>query len=75
MGFGNQFTVKNLFMQYLPIFEHLRVMVIEEMIYLVHISGLADYVRSSLTSEAQLLFVDLEHDPPKVLPAFFNPYL
>lgn len=57
-------------MQDLPIFEHLRVMVIEEMIYLVHISGLADYVRSSLASEAQLLFVDLEHDPPKVLPDF-----
>ncbi|KAM5570166.1 hypothetical protein ABKV19_017265 [Rosa sericea] len=49
------------------IFEQLRVMVIEEMIYLVHISELADYVRSSLNSEAKLLFVDLEHDPPKMI--------
>ncbi|KAK9932389.1 hypothetical protein M0R45_019628 [Rubus argutus] len=60
-------TLLKLCQKDLPIFEHLRVMVIEEMIYLVHISGLADYVRSSLTSEAQLLFVDLEHDPPKMI--------
>jgi hypothetical protein len=53
-------------MQESPIFEHLRVMVIEEMIYLIHVGGLAEHVRLSLSSEAQLLFVDLEHDPPKV---------
>ncbi|PQQ16186.1 uncharacterized protein Pyn_35702 [Prunus yedoensis var. nudiflora] len=51
----------------LPIFEHLRVMVIEEMIYLVHTRALADHVRSSLNSERQLLFVDLEQDPPKMI--------
>lgn len=53
-------------MQESPIFEHLRVMVIEDMIYLIHVRGLAEHVRLSLSSEAQLLFVDLEHDPPKV---------
>lgn len=41
-------------------------MVIEDMIYLIHVRGLAEHVRLSLSSEAQLLFVDLEHDPPKV---------
>ncbi|KAL6293880.1 hypothetical protein ACE6H2_002022 [Prunus campanulata] len=51
----------------LPIFEHLRVMVIEEMIYLVHTRALADQIRSSLNSERQLLFVDLEQDPPKMI--------
>ncbi|GAY65622.1 hypothetical protein CUMW_242570 [Citrus unshiu] len=47
-------------------FEHLRVMVIEDMIYLIHVKGLAEYVSSSLSSEAELHFVDLEQDPPKV---------
>ncbi|XP_040999972.1 uncharacterized protein LOC121246054 [Juglans microcarpa x Juglans regia] len=50
-----------------PIFENLRVMVIEDMIYLIHVRGLAEHVRLSLSSEAQLLFVDLEHDPPKMV--------
>ncbi|KAM1270759.1 hypothetical protein ACFX13_032630 [Malus domestica] len=50
-----------------PIFEHLRVMVIEEMIYLIHVRGLADHVRSSLNSEQELLFVDVERDPPKMI--------
>ncbi|KAH9727556.1 hypothetical protein KPL70_008710 [Citrus sinensis] len=49
-----------------PSFEHLRVMVIEDMIYLIHVKGLAEYVSSSLSSEAELHFVDLEQDPPKV---------
>ena len=53
-------------MQESSIFEHLRVMVIEDMIYLVHIGGLAEHVQSSLSSESELLFVDLEQDPPKV---------
>lgn len=48
------------------IFEHLRVMLIEDMIYLVHRRGLAELVRSSLNSDAQLFFVDLEQDPPQV---------
>lgn len=50
-----------------PIFEHLRVMVIEEMIYLIHVRGLADHVRSSLNSEQELHFVDVERDPPKMI--------
>lgn len=47
-------------------FKHLRVMVIEDMIYLIHIEGLAEFINSSLNSESDLQFVDLEHDPPKV---------
>lgn len=50
-----------------PIFEHLKVMVIDDMIYLIHVKGLAEYVRSSLSLEAQLHFVDLEQDPPKMI--------
>jgi hypothetical protein len=53
-------------MQESPIFEHLLVMVIEDMINLIHVGGLAEHVRLSLSPEAQLLFVDLEQDPPKV---------
>lgn len=41
-------------------------MVIEDMIYLTHVKELAEYVRSSLNSETELLYVDLEQDPPKV---------
>jgi len=48
-------------------FENLRVMVIEDMIYLIHIHGLAEFVRSSLNSETELLFADLEQDPPKMI--------
>lgn len=49
------------------IFEHLRVMVIDDMIYLIHVKELAEYVSLSLNSEAELLFVDLEDDPPKMV--------
>ncbi|XP_057460484.1 uncharacterized protein LOC130750954 isoform X5 [Actinidia eriantha] len=49
------------------IYQHLRVMVIEDMIYLVHVQGLAKFVMSSLNSETKLLFVDLEQDPPKMI--------
>ncbi|KAE8125263.1 hypothetical protein FH972_020094 [Carpinus fangiana] len=56
-----------------PIFEHLRVMVIEDVINLIHVGGLAEHVRLSLSSEAQLLFVDLEQDPPKMTPAEKSP--
>ncbi|KAM6545949.1 hypothetical protein CsatB_026685 [Cannabis sativa] len=49
------------------IFQHLRVMIIEDMIYLVHIRGLAEHVQSSLNSEIELLFVDLEQDPLKMI--------
>ncbi|XP_021907114.1 uncharacterized protein LOC110821550 [Carica papaya] len=50
-----------------PIFEHLRVMVIEDMIYLTHVRRLAKYVTSSLNSEEEFHFVDLEQDPPKMI--------
>ncbi|EOY04846.1 hypothetical protein QUC31_017061 [Theobroma cacao] len=49
-----------------PIFEQLRVMVIEDMIYLIHVEEMAKYVSSSLNSEVELLLVDLEEDPPKM---------
>ncbi|XP_024024816.1 uncharacterized protein LOC21387142 isoform X2 [Morus notabilis] len=51
----------------LCIFEHLRIMIIEDMIYLVHVRGFAAHVQSSLSSDSQLLFVDLEQDPPKMI--------
>ncbi|XP_043811601.1 uncharacterized protein LOC110613980 isoform X2 [Manihot esculenta] len=49
------------------IFERLRVMVIEDMIYLIHVRALAEYVKSSLNSKVELLFVNLEQDPPKMV--------
>ncbi|XP_034684809.1 uncharacterized protein LOC117913846 isoform X1 [Vitis riparia] len=49
------------------IFYHLRIMVIEDMIYLIHVKELAEHVRSSLNSEPELHFVDLEHNPPKMI--------
>ncbi|XVF65588.1 hypothetical protein PTKIN_Ptkin09bG0260600 [Pterospermum kingtungense] len=49
-----------------PIFEQLRVMVVDDMIYLIHAKELAEYVSLSLNSEVELLFVDLEEDPPKM---------
>lgn len=59
-------------------FEYLRVMVIADMIYLIHSRGLAEHIQSSLNSEAELLLVDLEQDPPKVIscfqPCFCNIY-
>ncbi|KAG6741345.1 hypothetical protein POTOM_054578 [Populus tomentosa] len=49
------------------IFENLRVMLIEDMIYLIHVRGLAEYVKSSLNLEVELFFVNLEEDPPKMV--------
>jgi len=46
------------------------VMVIEDMIYLIHVRGIAEYVKSSLNLEVELFLVNLEEDPPKVA-AFF----
>ena len=43
-------------------------MVIEDMIYLIHVEGLVEFVSSSLNSETKVFFVDLEQDPPKVVP-------
>lgn len=53
-------------MQELRIFEDLKVMVIEDMIYLIHVQGLAEHVHSTLNSKLTLLLVDIERDPPKV---------
>lgn len=58
-------------------------MVIEDMIYLIHARGIAEYVKSSLNLEVELFFVNLEEDPPKVAVFFillssnraFNPLL
>jgi hypothetical protein len=41
-------------------------MVIEDMIYLIHVRGIAEYVKSSMNLEVELFFVNLEEDPPKV---------
>lgn len=58
------------------IFEHIRVMVIQDMIYLIHITEIAHFVRSSFNSQQHpLLFVDLEHQPPKVFFPTLSPLL
>lgn len=41
-------------------------MVIEDMIYLIHIKGLADLIKLTINKEVELHFIDLEQDPPKV---------
>ncbi|WJX74568.1 hypothetical protein P8452_58205 [Trifolium repens] len=47
------------------IFEHLKLMVIQEMIYLIHVTEINDFVNSTLSS--QLHFVDLEDESPKLI--------
>ncbi|KAJ4956657.1 hypothetical protein NE237_013440 [Protea cynaroides] len=49
------------------VLQPLRVMVIEDMIYLIHVRGLAEYVESSLNSETKMVFVDIQQDPPKMV--------
>ncbi|KAL0377145.1 UNVERIFIED_CONTAM: hypothetical protein Scaly_0832100 [Sesamum calycinum] len=49
------------------IFEHLLVMVIDDMIYLIQVRALVEFVKSSLSLETAMLFVDLENDPPKIM--------
>ncbi|KAF6152180.1 hypothetical protein GIB67_019402 [Kingdonia uniflora] len=49
------------------ILQPLRVMVMDDMIYLLHVKGLADYVKLSLNKEVELIFVDLEKDPLKMI--------
>ncbi|XP_078447552.1 uncharacterized protein LOC144716307 isoform X2 [Wolffia australiana] len=49
-----------------PVLLSLIVMIIEDMIYMIHIEGLTEYLEP--TSQNQLLFIDLDHDPPKLLP-------
>ncbi|XP_023520598.1 uncharacterized protein LOC111784014 isoform X1 [Cucurbita pepo subsp. pepo] len=51
----------------LHIFENLKVMIIEDMIYLIHVQGLGEHVQSGLNSNLTLLLVDIEQDPPKML--------
>ncbi|XP_073002885.1 uncharacterized protein [Typha latifolia] len=45
----------------------LRVMVIEDTAYITHVKALAEHVSSSLSAQQQLLLVDLEQNPPKML--------
>jgi len=47
------------------IFQQLRLMVIQEMIYFIHVTELTHFVNSSFNSK--LLFVDLEQESPQVL--------
>ncbi|KAI4378775.1 hypothetical protein MLD38_016208 [Melastoma candidum] len=49
------------------LFEHLRVMLIEDMIYILHDRGLAEHVESSLSLEKEIHLVDLEQDPPTIV--------
>ena len=42
-------------------------MVIEDMIYLIHARALAEFVKSSLNLETEVVLIDVEQDPPKVL--------
>ncbi|XP_031478091.1 uncharacterized protein LOC116249099 isoform X1 [Nymphaea colorata] len=49
------------------LFELLRVMIIEDMIYLIHIRGLAEHALASLCLKREILFVDIDKDPPKML--------
>ncbi|CAH9122406.1 unnamed protein product [Cuscuta epithymum] len=48
-------------------FENLRVMIIEDMIYLVHLKAFHEFSKLSLNLEMEFLFIDLEHDPPKMI--------
>ncbi|KAL1805286.1 hypothetical protein ACET3Z_028354 [Daucus carota] len=49
------------------LFKHLRVMTIDDMIYLIHVQSLAELVYSTFNSQLQLHFVDIEQDPPKMI--------
>ncbi|MFS7988678.1 hypothetical protein Hanom_Chr11g01037721 [Helianthus anomalus] len=49
------------------IFENIRVMVIEDMIYLIHVRELAELIKLTINKELELHFVDLEQDPPKMV--------
>ncbi|KAG1328292.1 hypothetical protein COCNU_01G022260 [Cocos nucifera] len=45
----------------------LRVMVLEDMAYIVHVKEFAEHISSSLTSQQQLVLLDLEQCPPEIL--------
>ncbi|CAA6668285.1 unnamed protein product [Spirodela intermedia] len=50
------------------ILQSLRVMIIEDMIYLTHVKGLAEHSAFDPTFQTQPFFVDLDQDPPMLLP-------
>lgn len=50
------------------ILQSLRVMVIEDMIYLIHVKELAEHAVFDPTFQTQPFFVDLDQDPPMVCP-------
>ncbi|KAG2258654.1 hypothetical protein Bca4012_021796 [Brassica carinata] len=56
-------SLLELIQECLPVFKDLRVMVIEDMIYLINVRRLPKWLRS----EPELFFVDLEQDPPKMV--------
>ncbi|CAN6978435.1 hypothetical protein IGI04_037861 [Brassica rapa subsp. trilocularis] len=56
-------SLLELIQEVLPVFKDLRVMVIEDMIYLINVRRLPKW----LSSEPELFFVDLEQDPPKMV--------
>ncbi|KAL4561273.1 hypothetical protein LXL04_033437 [Taraxacum kok-saghyz] len=49
------------------IFNDLQVMVIEDMIYLIHVKNLTNFINLRINKELELQFVDLEQDPPKMM--------
>ncbi|CAI9096449.1 OLC1v1032602C1 [Oldenlandia corymbosa var. corymbosa] len=50
-----------------PFFEHLKVMVIEDMIYLVHARAFAEFIHSSLHFDTEMVLMNIEQDPPKIV--------
>ncbi|PWA78782.1 hypothetical protein CTI12_AA213310 [Artemisia annua] len=49
------------------IFENLRVMLIEDMIYLIHLKAIAHLINSSINKDFELHYVDLQQDPPQMV--------
>ncbi|XP_052726926.1 uncharacterized protein LOC108333973 isoform X3 [Vigna angularis] len=49
------------------IFEHIRLMVIQDMIYLIHLTELSHFLDSTFNSHQPLLFVDLQSENPKMV--------
>ncbi|WOK96485.1 hypothetical protein Cni_G05192 [Canna indica] len=47
--------------------QHLRVMILDDMVYIIHIEELAEHVCSSCSSKHLLVLLDLEQNPPKIL--------
>nr|XP_010909232.1 uncharacterized protein LOC105035379 [Elaeis guineensis] len=49
------------------ILQPLRVIVLEDMAYIVHVKEFAEHISSSLASQQQLVLLDLERSPPELL--------